>query len=64
MQTRPRGADLAEGDAVRITAPLWHDQYGEVVYVGADRVEVQLASGAIIPFLAGELAPADGPAQA
>lgn len=57
--TRVRCADVAQGDTVRINAPLWYGQYGEVIYVGCDRVEVQFDNGAVISFLPHELAPAD-----
>jgi hypothetical protein len=50
-----------EGDTVRITATLlssYANQYGRVVYVGSDRIEVELGD-AVIPFLPCEVAPAD-----
>jgi len=59
LTARPHGTDVAESDTVQITALLWRGQYGEVVYIGADRVEVQFDDGSVIPFLASELAPAD-----
>jgi hypothetical protein len=61
--TRPRGADLHEGEHVRLCTPLWRGVYGVVSYVGCDRVEVELIDGAILPFLATEVERADNEAE-
>lgn len=55
----PKGADLCVDDHVRLCAPLWRGVVGVVAYVGADRVEVLLPDGSVLPFLAAEVEPRD-----
>lgn len=56
--TRPRVADIQDGQHVRIVAPLWRSQalVGVVVYVG-QLIEVELDDGAVVSFLPSEVEP-------